>query len=129
MTLGGAQGAAGHQYTPIVFTNTGTEPCSIQGYPGVSYTSGPDGAPVGDPAARDNGDTPAVRLEPGAHASATLGTVTSVDVYPVDQCLPVSVAGLRIYPPNNTESVFIAQARTWCSRGGGMTVKPVAADK
>ncbi len=129
VTLGGAQGAAGHQYTPVVFTNTGTEPCSIQGYPGVSYTNGADGAPVGDPATREGGETAAVRLDPGGHATATLQTVTSVDVYPVDQCLPVQVAGLRIYPPNNTESVFIAQARTWCSRGGGMSVKPVAADK
>ncbi|QLY29880.1 DUF4232 domain-containing protein [Nocardia huaxiensis] len=125
VALGPGGGAAGHTVFPIVFTNNGSGVCTITGYPGVSFTNGPAGDPIGAAATRDPGESATVRLDPGAQASASVSVVTSVDVYPPEICGPTSAAGLRIYPPDNTESVFLEQSRTVCSKIGILRVQPV----
>ncbi|GAB2531150.1 hypothetical protein GCM10027167_39790 [Nocardia heshunensis] len=131
VALGRGDGAAGSTYVPIVFTNNGARACSLTGYPGVSYTQGAEGEPVGPPASREafggNDGTEVVVLAPGGRGAATLRTVNDVGVYPADKCDPVAVAGLRIYPPDNTESVFIAMARQTCSKIGILTIREVVA--
>lgn len=111
---GEPSGAAGTVGFPIVFTNTGSAPCVLDGFPGVSYADGPDSGPVGAPAARDGVPTGAVTLAPGASASA-LVMATDVDNYPTAQCNPVPVPGLRVYPPNDTDSLYVPYSGTACS--------------
>ncbi|MGW4248810.1 DUF4232 domain-containing protein [Nocardia sp. NPDC004722] len=129
--IGRGDGAAGSTYVPIIFTNNGSRTCSLTGYPGVSYTEGADGQPVGPAAAREafngNDGSQAVVLAPGGRAAATLRTVNDVGVYPADKCVPATVAGLRIYPPDNTESAFIPMARQTCTKIGILTIRAVAA--
>ena len=114
--VGPGNAAAGTVAFPIVFTNNGSGPCVLEGFPGVSYTDGPDGAPVGAPAARDGVASGPVQVAPGGQASAL---VFAVDVHniPSDQCRPVEVPGLRIYPPDNTESRYVVHATTACADG------------
>jgi hypothetical protein len=106
VTAGGGDAGAGHSFIPIVFTNTGSAPCTIAAYPGVSFVAGDDGHQVGDPATRQPASTPAVTLQPGQAASAAL-SITNVGVYDPAQCKPVTVRGLRVYPPNNTAAQFV----------------------
>jgi hypothetical protein len=106
VTAGGGDAGAGHSFIPIVFTNTGTAACTIAAYPGVSFVTGDDGRQVGDPATRVPGSAPAVTLQPGQAASAAL-SISNVGVYDPAQCKPVSVRGLRVYPPNNTAAAFV----------------------
>ncbi|MFE3195515.1 DUF4232 domain-containing protein [Nocardia sp. NPDC059240] len=131
VALGRGDGAAGSTYVPIVFTNNGSRACSLTGYPGVSYTQGANGEPVGPAATREafegNDGGVAVVIAAGGRAAATLRTVNDVGVYPADTCGPVAVAGLRIYPPDNTESVFIPMARQTCTKIGILTIRAVAA--
>ncbi|TSD93943.1 DUF4232 domain-containing protein [Skermania sp. ID1734] len=127
-TLGQGGGAAGSVIFPLIFTNTGSKTCVLDGFPGVSYVNEPHGDPVG-PAADRTGDTPEpVRLAPGGQASALLRAV-NVQNYPEDICGPTPVKGLRVYPPNDVNSLFIAYPATACSKTGPnihqLTVGPV----
>jgi hypothetical protein len=124
MTLGQGDGAAGHVYLPLTVTNTGTTACTLNGYPGVSFVAGSDGHQVGNPAQRDATTAVAtLTLQPGAHAGATIGVVQAAN-FDVATCVPTAVNGFRIYPPNETQSTFVAYAATGCS-GTGPTVLTV----
>jgi len=106
--LGPSEGAAGHRYTPIVFTNTGGS-CRITGYPGVSFYAGGDHHQVGEAATRDAGSTPAVVLQRGQSASAWVDQLNP-GLFDPAQCGPTPVTGLRVYPPGNTVPVLLPQA-------------------
>ena len=105
-------GAAGSGYMQLLLTNSGSEPCLLTGFAGVSLTAGADGAPIGAAAARDTTPATEVLLEPGQAGAATL-RYTQARNYP--DCTVVPAAGFRIYPPEDTASLFIAQPRDACS--------------
>ncbi|MET4136243.1 DUF4232 domain-containing protein [Pseudarthrobacter sp. PvP090] len=104
-------GAAGSVYMTLILTNSGTEPCLLKGFAGVSLTA--DGAPIGAAAARDE-STPAtdVLLAPGQAGAATLRYSQAAN-HP--DCTMAPAAGFRVYPPEDTASLFIAQPRDACS--------------
>jgi hypothetical protein len=113
-TGNGGGGAAGAYYSYLDFTNTGSIPCSIDGYPGVSLT-GNSGAQIGAAATRDPSSVGnEVTLAPGATANAQL-RMTDYGVYPTSQCHPTASADLKIYPPNNTTPTQIPFTGTTCS--------------
>ena len=105
-------GAAGSVYMQLLLTNSGSEPCLLVGFPGVSLTAGADGAPIGAAAARDTTPATEVLLEPGQAGAATLRYTQARN--PPD-CTVVPAAGFRIYPPEDTASLFLAQPRDACT--------------
>lgn len=106
-------GAAGSVYMKLILTNSGTEPCVLKGFAGVSLTADANGAPIGAAAARDE-STPAadVLLAPGQAGAATL-RYSQASNHP--DCTMAPAAGFRVYPPEDTASLFIAQPRDACS--------------
>ena len=106
-------GAAGSIYMTLIVTNSGTEPCLLKGYAGVSLTAGADGEPIGAAATRDD-STPVtdVLLAPGKAGAATL-RYTQAANYP--DCQRTPAAGFRVYPPDDTDSLFLAQPLDACS--------------
>jgi hypothetical protein len=106
-------GAAGSVYMTLTLTNSGTEPCLLKGFPGVSLTADANGAPIGAPAKRDDA-TPVsdVLLAPGKGGSAVL-RYTQAGNFP--DCTVVPAAGYRIYPPEDTASLFLPQPTQACS--------------
>jgi Protein of unknown function (DUF4232) len=109
--LGTAGHAAGSTYRPIVFTNTGSSPCTLRGYPGVSYVAPKTGAQVGAPATRDTGVAPTtVTLAPRGHAAALLQLVNYIN-YPASDCKAKPVSGLRVYPPGSRAAKYVAFAQ------------------
>ncbi|WP_232291836.1 DUF4232 domain-containing protein [Frankia sp. QA3] len=103
-----AQGTAGSTYENLVLTNTGTKPCVVRGFPGVSYLDAA-GRQVGVAAARSGPAGSAVRLAPGASAKATLRTVhpgIQKGCDEPEQSTPV--AALRVFPPANTTALRLA---------------------
>ena len=106
-------GAAGSVYMQLIVTNSGTEPCLLKGYAGVSLTAGADGEPIGAAATRDD-STPVtdVLLAPGKAGAATL-RYTQAANYP--DCTKTPAAGFRVYPPNDTDSLFLAQPLDACA--------------
>jgi len=119
---GGQQAAGlGHEGVPLLFRNTSTATCALEGYPGVA---GLDAAgdqvvqavrtPSGYLGGLNPGTTtpPAVTLAPGQLASAMVegtdmptGTETSCPQYPA----------LLVTPPGATQSVHVTAALPGCS--------------
>jgi hypothetical protein len=103
VAVGQSQGAAGSLIVPLVFTNTGTTTCSLQGYPGVSIV-GANGAQLGAAAARTGQATPLVSLPAGQTTMAIFRQANPG----ILNCTPVSATGFRVYPPNQTAALFAA---------------------
>jgi Domain of unknown function (DUF4232) len=124
-----ADATAGSTYYPVDFTNTSATPCTMTGYPGVSFVTAANGAgqQIGAAAQRNPQYDPAVvRLEPHAHAHAWL-QVSAADNYPETSCHPVTAHGLRIYPPDQTEAGYVTQDFSACAlpAAGLLTIMPL----
>ncbi|MGA8787720.1 MAG: DUF4232 domain-containing protein [Paenarthrobacter sp.] len=109
-------GAAGSIYEKLILTNSGTTPCILEGFAGVSLTADANGEPIGEPATRET-TTPVTKIElaPGKSAWAEI-RYTQAGNY--GDCTKVPAAGFRIYPPNDTASLFIAEPHDACSNAG-----------
>jgi hypothetical protein len=110
-------GAAGSMYSLLVFTNVSGRTCTLWGHPGVSWAKGPAGPQVNDAFRRNAGGTPdRVVLAPdgAAHALIQLGHPEAFE----PQCHAVDVYGVRVYPPDETNSVVVPWATTTCSVNG-----------
>lgn len=129
LKLGGGDAAAGTSYRAIVFTNKGTRTCTMQGFPGVSYVAGDDGHQVGPAAFRDGTKGSTVTLKPGASSFVDVGFV-QVGNFDANVCKPTEVRGLRVYPPHDYDSLFLANPGTGCAStppGNQLTVDTVKA--
>ncbi len=120
-SVGSPNGAAGSTYYVLTFTNTSSTACIINGYPGVSYVAGSDGTQIGAPAARLPGTVTAITVQSGASAFATLREVVAGNYG--SSCGLTNVAGLRIYPPNQTAALFVAQKTQGCSNSSDLVLQ------
>lgn len=104
-------GAAGSVYRNLILTNVSNEECIMSGFPGVSYVDA-SGTQIGAPADRE--DTGAeILLAPGASAVAELKQ-TGAENYGGD-CSLTEATGLRVYPPEATDSLIVAQKSMACA--------------
>jgi hypothetical protein len=109
-TLGAGSGSgAGHAYPVLVLTNSGSTACTVRGYPGVSFVGNGTGTQLGAAATREAAGIPitTLTLAPGAAAHAQL-SITMAGNYDATTCKPKAADGLRVYPPDETHSVFVA---------------------
>jgi hypothetical protein len=110
-------GAAGSVYLWLVFTNVSARTCTLYGYPGVSWVTGPSGQQVNDPTGRRTDITPTqVVLAPQASGHAVVRHGQPGLFEP--SCHAVEVAGFRVYPPDETASVFVPWTAQACSTKG-----------
>ncbi|HEX5407386.1 MAG TPA: DUF4232 domain-containing protein [Pseudonocardiaceae bacterium] len=114
LSLGSGDAAAGHIYQALRFTNVSKVNCVIVGFPGLSYVTGDSGTQVGRPAERDGAIGAQITLHPGQVAS-TVVTETDIDVFDASACKPTATRGFRVYPPDSTASMFIAQTGRGCA--------------
>jgi len=115
VTTGNPEGAAGSTYLSIRFTNTSSASCTLYGYPGVSLAAGSPTAQVGAAADRQvTAPASVVTLGPGQTGSALLRIVQALN-YPTATCSPTATAYLRIYPPNETQSVLLPFKAMGCT--------------
>lgn len=128
LSLGQGDAGAGSQYRPLLITNIKPTPCTIQGFPGVSYVAGADGHQVGPAAFREGTKGNAVKLNQNQSAAADLQFVNVQNFDPA-VCKPTEVTGLRIYLPQETASNFLPAPGTGCSSdkipGNQLSVKTV----
>ncbi|RSN20976.1 hypothetical protein DMC63_12085 [Streptomyces sp. WAC 05977] len=119
--------AAGTVYRKLVITNSSGHPCTIQGFPGVSYVTGADGHQVGEAAYRDGAKGAPVQLANGESAVADVGFV-NVRNYDEAVCKPTETRGLRVYLPQETASNFVPVQGLGCAGkipGNQLTVQTV----
>jgi serine/threonine protein kinase len=121
-SVGASEGAAGTVYDTIDFTNTGSSPCTLYGYPGVSLTNS-SAAQIGAAATRNTAQAPSlVTLASGGEANFVLG-VADAENYPSGTCQPQASADLKIYPPNQNQAMKISFNTTGCANS---SVKPLS---
>jgi uncharacterized protein DUF4232 len=110
---------SGHIGLVLVFTNTSARPCTLKGFPGVSFlTAG--GAQINDPAQWSTamGSPSTVTLAAGGLAHADLLLVNTDNYAGSPDCQPTTSARIRVYPPNNTVALFVASAQKICDVSG-----------
>lgn len=105
LTTAAGGGSAGHQAYEIVLRNTGSSPCTLQGWPGVSFVGGGDGTQLGQPATFDRSSAHGtVTIAAGSVAHATVLVADAQD-YP--SCGARTADGFRVYPPGSKQSLFV----------------------
>lgn len=103
-------------YPVLVLTNKSNAACTVKGYPGVSFVGSGNGIQLGAAASRDAGGIAitTLTLAHGESAHSQLN-ITVAGNYGPATCKPKAADGLRIYPPDETHSLFIAStAYTAC---------------
>jgi hypothetical protein len=113
--LGPANGAAGSSFIPIVFTNTSGSSCSLFGYPGVSFVTGPGGSQIGSAAARVATQPAAnIVLAAGGMANASL-RVVDAENFPAASCQLTTASTLKVFPPGQTAPLYISFTAKTCA--------------
>jgi hypothetical protein len=110
-----SSGAAGSIYYPLDLTNISGTACTLAGYPGVSFVSGPAGPLMGRAASRNPvHPAAAITLMPGQVAHATL-QVAEAGNFVAKQCAPVTAHWLQVYPPNQAAALYVHFTTQACS--------------
>lgn len=107
------EGAAGSRYITLTFTNAGSSPCALSGWPSVSYVDA-SGNTIGAPASQaaewtNSGEM----LASGQSAKATLRE-TRAGLYG-DTCQAVTAAGYRVGIPGTENSLVLNFPAEACS--------------
>jgi len=118
-----AGAAAGNYIMSYQFTNTGSDPCALTGYPGVSVLDR-RGRIVQHPASREPGPGTSeilpvvtVDLAKGGHAVFAL---SSVDNVPNPDCARDYMGTtLRVYPPGSTAAIEVPFTIGFCDLAVG----------
>jgi len=119
-------GAAGSVFYNLEFTNLSGHTCTLNGFPFINAVSLTGGL-LGSRAEFDNSMTPhTVTLHQGQTVKAVL-QIVDVGVLPASKCKPVTAAGLRVFPPNQTRAKVVPFPFGACSASGEvfMRVQPV----
>jgi hypothetical protein len=125
VSLGPANATAGTTFYPLKFVNAGKTSCTLTGYPGVSAVTS-SGKQIGNSASRVNSKFRTVTLAPGKQQSASIGIVDTGN-FSAATCAPVTAAGLKIIPPNQSQSVTLKKKFSTCSSTTttSLTVRPI----
>ena len=115
-------GTAGTIFYTLNFTNLSGRSCTLRGYPGVSAVN-LGGRQLGRPATRSTGTrVRTVTIRNGGTARATVGIVDALN-FPRSSCVPVTAAGLRIFPPNQAASKTTPFPFLTCSAGAASNLR------
>jgi hypothetical protein len=128
ITVASYGGSAGQFYQRLEFRNTSQQPCTLTGFPGVSYTNSSGhqvGYPLGGSTCPKVRSTPLCCSPAGPRKrSSTSPTPTITATQPFCQLAPTT--HLRIYPPNQRHAGLLPSAGQTCTtRGARIGTGPV----
>jgi hypothetical protein len=128
LKLGASEGAAGSVYIPLIFTNASTHACTLRGYPGVSSVTGSTGKQVGGSATRDTTHTVrTITLKARGGTASALYRHVNPENFDAKDCSKATARGYRVYAPNLTRALYVANRHTACRIGRPDSVRPVVA--
>jgi hypothetical protein len=122
VSFGPSGAAAGTSYEQIDFQNSGTRPCTLGGYPVLTFVD-KLGLQIGSAAEPTNltGEPIAtVTLGPGQYANTSVGTPNPGNWQTTEDpssstCHPLPAAGLRVQLPGEQNFVIVPFAATVCT--------------
>jgi hypothetical protein len=106
-------GAAGSVYYKLEFTNLSGHKCTLNGIPFINAVS-LTGSLLGHRAAFAHISPHRITLRRGQTGTAVLQIVNVLDI-PPSRCKPVTAAGLRVFPPNQTRAKVVPFPFRACS--------------
>lgn len=121
------ESGAGTTHFELAFRNTGTAPCTLTGFPGVSFR-GRDGAEIGNSADRvETTRATTVTLIPNARAVADAQVLNGQSGLSDADCRLKSVSFLGVFPPDSREQIDVPWKVSECSVRGahGLKIGPV----
>src|SRR5215472_16314709 len=98
-------GGAGSVYYNLEFTNLSGHTCTLNGFPFINAVS-LTGSLLGHRAGFTGGPAHQVTLNQGQTVKAELQIVNVLN-FPPTRCKPVTAAGLRVFPPNQTRAKVV----------------------
>ncbi len=110
-------GTAGTTFYKLHFTNLSGHACTLNGFPFL-FAVNLAGKQVGRRAAFRKPRPHSVTLGRGKTATAVLGIVDTGN-FSRTRCRPVTAAGLRVFPPNQTRSKVVPFPFSACSNRSG----------
>jgi hypothetical protein len=110
-------GTAGTTFFNLHLTNLSGHACTLNGYPFL-FAVNLSGHQVGPRAPFRKPSPHQVTLRNGQTATAVLGIVDTGNFSP-SACRPVTAAGLRVFPPNQTRAKLVPFPFSACSRAHG----------
>jgi len=118
-------GGAGSVYYNLKLTNLSGHACTLNGFPFINAVS-LTGSLLGHRAAFTGGPAHQVTLNQGETATAEFQIVNVLNFRP-SGCKPVTAAGFRVFPPNQTRAKVVPFPFGACSANGAvyMSVRPV----
>jgi hypothetical protein len=118
-------GGAGSVYYNLEFTNLSGHACTLNGFPFINAVS-LNGSLLGRRAAITGGPAHQVTLNQGQTVTAALQIVNVLN-FTAARCKPVTAAGFRVFPPNQTRAKVVPFPFGACSASGPlyMFVRPV----
>jgi len=121
-------GAAGSIFYNLEFTNISRHTCTLSGYPRV-FAVNLGGAQIGRAASRNSSPRPRVVTLARSGTAIVILQIVEVGNFPGAICRPVTAAGLRVYPPNQTASKVIPFRLGACSDTGPVYLSVQAVQK
>ena len=114
IVLGQEKVAGGTAHYPIRFLNETTVPCTLYGFPGVSFF-GQNSLSLVGPTARSNHGSPEhlITLPPEGFAIAQVNVVNAKNYPPA--CRQTKVSGILVYPPGITTSLRLPLSSVTCA--------------
>ena len=110
-------GTAGTTFFKLHFTNLSGHACTLNGFPFL-FAVNLKGQQTGRRAVFRKPAPHLVTIARGRTATAVLGIVDT-GVFSRSACRPVTAAGLRVFPPNQTRSKLVPFPFMTCSRRHG----------
>lgn len=104
----------GHYYGQLRLTNKGSRTCHIYGYGGLSFVGGGTGTQLGAAADRAGDPARGFDLAPGQTAASDV-QVAQAGNYSASDCRPKAADGFRVYPPDETHSLYVHKSATGCA--------------
>jgi len=115
-------GATGHIYYPVEFTNIGSAACTLTGFPGLSAIS-KSLHQIGVAASRAPVTAHTVTVKPHRTVHAVLA-ITQAGFIP--GCHQAAAGGLKVYPPNEKSKQYVLNfSFTACKNKPFLWVDPV----
>jgi len=114
IVVGNARTAGGKVRYPIRFQNISAAPCTLSGFPAVSFISKNYMRRVGSPATRNHGSPPHLITVPAEGTAIALISVVNADKYPV-ACDQTQVGGILVNPPSLTHPVRLPLSALTCA--------------
>jgi hypothetical protein len=127
VTAPGSGEAMGTVSFDLAFTNVGSAPCTLYGYPGVSFTTARH-AQIGESAVRARATPDLVVLAPGRAARAQV-QIANTGNLAASSCQPTAAAFIRVFPPGSTVPAYVSLssgAEVCAAAGAGTVIRPVA---